>query len=205
MSFRLDKTRANSRVAINRRVLTRRSCTDFSDAWVRVLFQVSENCFQDLLNEDASSAVRFMRQKILAAARTSYYGNRNQMILQGNESVRESGFHHCFSFDVPPPCSCARQYRSRIGRSRLFSQRCSSSSVSGCRVKRIVSDFHGREYAFGSSNVTSTSMWPKLTRRNRSVVRNASVCGWPLLSSQLPSLKPAVSTTKVSPSHRPTE
>src|SRR5207249_7856463 len=112
---------------------------------------------------------------------------------------------HCFPFVGVPACSCALQYRSRIGRSRLFSQRCSSSSVSGCRVNRIVSDFHGREYALGSSIVTSTSMWPKLTRRKRSDVRSASVCGCPLLSSQLPSLKPAVSTTKVSPSHRPIE
>ena len=70
---------------------------------------------------------------------------------------------------------------------------------------RIVADFHGFEYAFGSLMVTSTSMWPKLRRWKRSVVRSASVCGWPLLSSQLPSLKPAVSTTKVSPSHWPIE
>src|SRR4029434_2304025 len=112
-------------------------------------------------------------------------------------------FDHCFSF--VPACSCARQYRSRMGKSRLFSQRCSISSVSGCRVKRIVSDFHGREYAFGSSIVTSTSMWPKFTRRKRSGGRRGSVGGWPLLASQLPSLKPDVWTTKVSPSHCPME
>src|SRR5713101_4797422 len=95
---------------------------------------------------------------------------------------RESSFDHFFPLFEDQSCSCPRQYRSRTGKSRLFSQKCSSSSVSGCRVKRILSDFHGREYVFGSSTVTSTSTWPKLTRRKRSVVRNASLCGWPLLS-----------------------
>src|SRR5439155_26778558 len=44
----------------------------------------------------------------------------------------ESCFLYCFPFVDAPACSCLRQYRSRTGRSRLFSQRCSSSSVSGC-------------------------------------------------------------------------
>src|SRR5690242_14434096 len=131
--------------------------------------------------------------------------NESSAVDLKSACVRETPGYHCFPLVGDVAFSCPRQYRSRIGRSRLFSQRCSSSSVSGCRVKRIVSDFHGREYAFGSSIVTSTSIWPKLTRRKRSVVRRASVWGWPLLSSQLPSLKPAVSTTKVSPSQRPVE
>ncbi len=63
----------------------------------------------------------------------------------------------------------------------------------------------GAGYAFGSSIVTTVSIAPKLVRRKRSVVRSASVWGWPSLSSQLPSLKPAVVTTNVSPSHCPTE
>ena len=40
----------------------------------------------------------------------------------------ESCVPYCFPFVDAPACSCLRQYRSRTGRSRLFSQRCSSSS-----------------------------------------------------------------------------
>ena len=53
--------------------------------------------------------------------------------------------------------------------------------------------------------VISKSMWPKSRRRRRSVTRRDSVCGCPALSSQPLSLNPAVVTTSVSPSHRPTE
>ena len=49
-------------------------------------------------------------------------------------------------------------------------------------------------------------MCPKSTLRKRSVTRSASLCGRPRrVSSQPPSLKPVVSTTKTSPSQRPTE
>src|SRR5438552_17595609 len=68
MSPRFDNTRASSRVAIIRRVFTRRSWTDFSDASVRAFFQVPENRFHDLLNEDTSSSVRFMEPRRVASA-----------------------------------------------------------------------------------------------------------------------------------------
>src|SRR2546422_1513261 len=145
------------------------------------------------------SRVKFSRERMVRH-RLSGRGER------GNAKCdRKSSSHHCFPVVGGVAWSRPCQYCCRLPRSRLFSQRCSSSSVSGCRSNRIVSAVQGREYALGSSMVTASSMRPKLIRRNRSVIRSASVCGWPWLSSQLPSLKPAVSTTKVSPSQRPTE
>ena len=48
----------------------------------------------------------------------------------------------------------------KCGASFSFSQRCSMSSVSGSKTKCMVVDFHGFVYAFGSSTVTSNSMFP---------------------------------------------
>src|SRR5262249_31243375 len=140
------------------------------------------------------------RRERMVSQRTAGRGNRRNA-----DDERDSCSHGCFPPTDGAACSCARQYCCRLVRSLLFSHRCSSNSVSGCRSKCIVSDFQGREYAFGSSTVTSRSIRPKLILWKRSVSRSASVCGWPLLSSQLPSLKPDVSTTKVSPSQRPIE
>ena len=46
---------------------------------------------------------------------------------------------------------------------------------------------------------------PKFLRVMRSVVRSASLWGWPPKSSHEVSLNPMLSTTRVSPSHLPTE
>ena len=45
-----------SSIAINRRVLTRRSWTDPSEVLVRAFFQAAETCFQDLSRESKSSS-----------------------------------------------------------------------------------------------------------------------------------------------------
>ena len=52
------------------------------------------------------------------------------------------------------------QIFSSVSALRLFSQRCSSSSVSGCSRNLTVCAFHGREYALGSSMSMSRSMRP---------------------------------------------
>src|SRR5271166_3173237 len=86
-----------------------------------------------------------------------------------------------------------------------LSQNASKSSVSGRRFN-VVLTVHGLRYALGSSIVMASCIWPTSVRRKRSVTCRASVCGWAfLVSSQPPSRNPVVSTTKVSPSQRPTE
>src|SRR5262249_25622693 len=83
-------------------------------------------------------------------------------------------------------------------------QMCSYTSVSGrsSSTKLIVK---GLVKTFGSVIVTATSRWPKSRRWKRSSTRMASLCPWPRASSQLRSLNPTVSTTRVSPSHLPIE
>ena len=53
--------------------------------------------------------------------------------------------------------------------------------------------------------VMTSSSWVGLTLRMRSTVRSSSVCGAPVASTNVFSLKPANSTTSVSPSNLPTE
>src|SRR5678816_1835 len=92
----------------------------------------------------------------------------------------------------------------RTSKYLLFSHTQSSNSVSGIS-SQWKATVHGRVYAFASVMVICTSICPKLARRNRSVTCSASLCGCPASSSHVFSLMPAVSTTSVSPSHRPTE
>src|SRR5262245_7279292 len=56
-----------------------------------------------------------------------------------------------------------------------------------------------------SSRVISMSRCPTSSLRKRSVTRRLPVCGCPPLSSQVRSLKPELSTTRVSRSHLPVE
>src|SRR5262249_4309046 len=66
VSSLLDKACTSSRVAIKRRVLTRRSWIAFSDALARAFFQAPENCSQDLSRTGKSSlVVRFTRREII--------------------------------------------------------------------------------------------------------------------------------------------
>src|ERR1041385_8916292 len=85
-----------------------------------------------------------------------------------------------------------------------FSQTQSRRSVSGTKSHGIVA-VHGFLYALGSSIVSCTCICPKSNRRKRSIICKASLCGWPVSSSQVFSFRPTVSTTNVSPSHLPTE
>src|SRR5206468_433247 len=86
-----------------------------------------------------------------------------------------------------------------------LSQNASSNSVSGRRTNGILF-VHGFTYAFGSSIVTVSSMWPKSVRLNRSVTCKASLFGQACSAlSQPRSWNPVLSTTNVSPSHLPTE
>src|SRR6267378_1491424 len=63
----------------------------------------------------------------------------------------------------------------------------------------------GFVYAFGSSNVKLKTNVSGSTRLMRSMMWRSSVCGWPMGSSHVESLKPTESTTSVSPSHLPTD
>jgi hypothetical protein len=83
-----------------------------------------------------------------------------------------------------------------------------TDEIEQLRVERdefVERDGKGRRVGLGSFTVTCTSMRPKLTRRNRSVMVAALVSGLPFRSSQISSRKPFVSTTSVSCSQRPTE
>jgi hypothetical protein len=61
----LEADRINSRVAINRRVLTRRLWIDFADALARERFQAVENSVQDLSKDDNNAAAGFIRRRAL--------------------------------------------------------------------------------------------------------------------------------------------
>ena len=61
----LETDRMDSRLAINRRVLTRRLWIDFADALARARFQAVENSIQDLSNEDNNAAAGFIRRGAL--------------------------------------------------------------------------------------------------------------------------------------------
>jgi hypothetical protein len=88
--------------------------------------------------------------------------------------------------------------------SLLYSQIASSISVSALSAMFTLKP-QGFTNAPGSVKVTSICMWPKSARRNRSVTCSASVCDTPYRLTHVLSLNPALSTTSVSPSHRPTE
>src|SRR5215510_16495654 len=60
ISSRFDTAWASSSVAIKRLVLTRRSCTDFSEALARAFFHALENASQDLSNDDKKFSGVFM-------------------------------------------------------------------------------------------------------------------------------------------------
>ena len=78
----------------------------------------------------------------------------------------------------------------------------SSVFASQLRLKAVV---NGWVKAPGSSIIRSYLIVRESERVNRSTVCSASVCGVPRRSIQKLSLKPTVSTTRVSPSHQPTE
>src|SRR5206468_3825286 len=76
-------------------------------------------------------------------------------------------------------------------------QKYSYRSWSGIRVCRSVY-VNRLPYALGSSIVTSISRWPTSRRRKRSIKCRSELCGWPIRSSQPPSLTPLLSTTSAS-------
>src|SRR5437868_2054243 len=63
----------------------------------------------------------------------------------------------------------------------------------------------GFVYALGSSIVKLNTKVCGSTRLMRSIMWRSSVCGCPMGSSHVDSLKPTESTTSVSPSHLPTD
>src|SRR5688572_23791610 len=65
--------------------------------------------------------------------------------------------------------------------------------------------FHGRVNTLGSSMVASYEMASRLMNVNRSTSFRASLWKFPDLSNQVWSVKSVVSTTRVSPSQRPSE
>src|SRR4029450_10346334 len=80
----------------------------------------------------------------------------------------------------------------------------SSSLVSGSSA-HVSCTVHGLVYVLGSVSVNVCSMVPKFRRLNVCVMRARALIGWPMVSTRVKPLMLTVSTTSVSPSHRPTD
>src|ERR1700674_5128060 len=113
---------------------------------------------------------------------------------------KDKALHHSDSLLLSPdsyfPTMCTKSFS--------FSQISSITSSSGTYTMGTFA-LQVLVYAAGSSMISSSSICPKSGRRNRSVMCVDSVCGCPSMSSQPSLLRPLVSTTSASPSHRPIE
>src|SRR4030095_6764883 len=90
--------------------------------------------------------------------------------------------------------------------SRYAAHSYSRGSMSfSCRRYSGMLIFHGRVNTFGSSTVTSYSMWSGPVRVKRSTRCSASLWKFPARSNHVSSLKCVTSTTSVLPSQRPRE